>query len=102
MAVGLTVFAGLGLDSPVGLVKTLDQPSLAAEDFSFYGQTVPSVFTFLGIGELQLSVRLLSAPLPSEAEAKLGLRTNRLHTFTMCYQGSLAGWQTCEVAPLAL
>jgi len=35
---------------PVGPVLDLDQPSMAAEDFSFYGQKVPSVFTFLGIG----------------------------------------------------
>jgi len=37
--------------APVGPVVVADQPSMAAEDFSFYGQQVPSVFTFLGIGK---------------------------------------------------
>jgi IAA-amino acid hydrolase len=33
---------------------SLEEPSMAAEDFSFYGQMVPSVFTFLGIGNHEL------------------------------------------------
>ena len=37
--------------APVGPVVVADQPSMAAEDFSFYGQQVPSVYTFLGIGK---------------------------------------------------
>lgn len=39
--------AGLG-DSAPGI---LDQPVLAAEDFSFYQQNVPGVFFFLGVGD---------------------------------------------------
>jgi len=39
---------------PVGPVEVIGQPSMAAEDFSFYGQRVPSVFTFLGIGDSKL------------------------------------------------
>lgn len=31
--------------------KTLDAPVLAAEDFSFYQQSVPAIFFFLGLGE---------------------------------------------------
>ena len=27
-----------------------DEPSMAAEDFAYYGEAVPSVFSFLGIG----------------------------------------------------
>lgn len=36
----------LGVDS----FTPLTEPSMAAEDFSFYGHQVPAVFTFLGIG----------------------------------------------------
>lgn len=31
--------------------KLLSEPSMAAEDFSYYGRAVPSVFSFLGIGD---------------------------------------------------
>ena len=41
------VCAGLGSDAPA----LLDQPALAAEDFSFYQQYVPGVFFFLGVGD---------------------------------------------------
>ncbi len=29
----------------------LEEPSMAAEDFSFYAQRIPAAFTFLGIGD---------------------------------------------------
>jgi IAA-amino acid hydrolase len=35
--------------------ELLQEPSMAAEDFSFYGQQVPSVMTFLGIGSEELA-----------------------------------------------
>lgn len=44
----ITFLAGSG--TLVGPAEGLDQPSLAAEDFAFYSQKIPSVFTFLGIG----------------------------------------------------
>ena len=34
--------------------KTLSEPSMAAEDFSFYGQKIPAAFSFLGIGNASL------------------------------------------------
>ncbi|KAG1676809.1 hypothetical protein FOA52_010318 [Chlamydomonas sp. UWO 241] len=34
--------------------ELLEEPSMAAEDFSFYGREVPSVMTFLGIGSEEL------------------------------------------------
>lgn len=40
--------AALGPDAP----RTLDVPSLASEDFSFYQLEVPSVFFFLGLGDV--------------------------------------------------
>ncbi|GAX76830.1 hypothetical protein CEUSTIGMA_g4276.t1 [Chlamydomonas eustigma] len=46
-------FEGKG-DQKVVLVQPLEEPSMAAEDFSFYGQLVPSVFSFLGIGDKEL------------------------------------------------
>ena len=51
------VCAGLGDSAPA----LLDQPALAAEDFSFYQQEVPGVMFFLGVGD--------SAPLHSPAFA---------------------------------
>ena len=42
------VSAGLGGDAPA----LLEQPVLAAEDFSFYQQYVPGVFFFLGAGDV--------------------------------------------------
>ena len=41
------VCGGLGADAP----ETLEQPSLAAEDFSFYQKYIPGVFFFLGVGD---------------------------------------------------
>ena len=41
-----SVSDGLGPDAPV----LLDEPSLAAEDFSFYQQRVPGLYFFLGTG----------------------------------------------------
>lgn len=38
---------------PTGPVRVAEEPSMAAEDFSFYGREVPSVFTFLGIGDAE-------------------------------------------------
>ena len=32
----------------------LADPTMAAEDFSYFGQTVPSVFSFLGIADKDL------------------------------------------------
>ena len=42
-----TVCSGLGDSAP----GRLEQPALAAEDFSFYQQNVPGVFFFLGVGD---------------------------------------------------
>ena len=38
----------LGPDAP----RTLDAPSLASEDFSFYQKEVPGTFFFLGLGDV--------------------------------------------------
>lgn len=42
-----TVVKGLGDKAP----RTLEQPVLAAEDFSFYQNSVPAIFFFLGLGD---------------------------------------------------
>ena len=41
-----TLCAALGSDAP----RLLEEPALAAEDFSFYQQVLPGVFFFLGVG----------------------------------------------------
>ena len=45
--------ATTGVVPPVHL-DLAEEPSMAAEDFSFYGQAVPAVFSFLGIGDVAL------------------------------------------------
>ncbi|MEW5299169.1 MAG: hypothetical protein WDW38_005057 [Sanguina aurantia] len=44
--------SGGGWCAPGGVkAQLLDEPSMAAEDFSFYAQELPAVMTFLGIGD---------------------------------------------------
>ena len=45
--------AAAGVVPPINL-QLAEEPSMAAEDFSFYGQAVPAVFSFLGIGDAAL------------------------------------------------
>eukprot|EP00983_Pelagomonas_calceolata_P127533 1161414-Pelagomonas_calceolata.AAC.4 len=63
---------------PVGPVEVIGQPSMAAEDFSFYGQRVPSVFTFLGIGEETENLIFVSAQASKRGHKEFMLFSEKL------------------------